>query len=185
MDRGEYSLSACWSRQMTPTIKSRLVWDSGNVCFKTFWLSFQTKYRKLKMLHDGVTLSTVTYPFSFKVECDVPVNVRSISIYETYNAGAVVKVSLRDPDGNWIPVWTGDAQNIKASRIFQPPLQVQVCLWDHFHYSGNSWKIMLYLQWWQMLFNRIVIKFEYNAMQKWPFKILPGYGKGLLWVPTA
>ena len=78
--------------------------------------------------------------FSFKVECDIPVNVRSISIYETYNAGAIVKVSLRDPAGNWIPVWKGGAQNIKASRIFQPPLQVQGYIRDHFHHSSNSWK---------------------------------------------
>ena len=76
--------------------------------------------------------------FSFKVECDIPVNIRSISIYETYHAGAVVKVSLRDPDGDWIPVWTGDAQNIQRSRIFQPPLQVQGYLREHYHHPSNN-----------------------------------------------
>ena len=61
----------------------------------------------------------------FQVGLNEIVNVQSISIYETYHAGAVVKVSLRDPHGNWVPVWRGQAQNIQQSRIFQPPLQVQ------------------------------------------------------------
>ena len=60
-----------------------------------------------------------------QVEFNVPVNVESISIYETYHAGAVVKVSLRHPSGAWVPVWTGNAQNIGSSRKFQPQLQVQ------------------------------------------------------------
>lgn len=59
-----------------------------------------------------------------QVEFDAYVNAESISIYETFHAGAVVKVSLRDPSGNWVPVWTGDAQNIEESRVFQPPLAV-------------------------------------------------------------
>ena len=81
---------------------------------------------KHNKIANSTGLVTEQVYLSLKVEFDTAVNVHSISIYETYHAGAVVKVSLRDPDGIWVPVWTGDAEEIEESRIFQPPLQVHV-----------------------------------------------------------
>ena len=52
-------------------------------------------------------------------------NVKSISIYETFHAGAVTKVSLKNPAGEWIEVYSGVASDVTVSRIFKPTLQVR------------------------------------------------------------
>ena len=52
--------------------------------------------------------------------------IKEMDIYETYNAGAVVKVELKSPSGEWVIVFRADmAEHITNSRIFSPPLQVR------------------------------------------------------------
>ena len=47
-----------------------------------------------------------------------------LHIYETYNGGAIYKVSVRDPEGEWHKIWAGTPHHVTQSRIFKPPLQV-------------------------------------------------------------
>ena len=53
-----------------------------------------------------------------------PLNVKSISILETYHAGAVTKVSLKNPSGQWDEVYSCDASDITRAQIFEPTLKV-------------------------------------------------------------
>ena len=53
-----------------------------------------------------------------------PLNVKSISIFETYHAGAVTKVSLKNPCGQLDEVYSGDASDIARAQIFEPTLKV-------------------------------------------------------------
>ncbi|UJR28827.1 hypothetical protein I4U23_010051 [Adineta vaga] len=58
------------------------------------------------------------------VEFAQAVNPEQIDIYETYNAGAVVKVSVRNGafNGEWQTVWEVDAPHVEThSRIFSVP----------------------------------------------------------------
>ena len=64
------------------------------------------------------------YPTT-KVSFEKALNVKSISIYETFHGGAVTKVSLKNPAGEWIEVYSGVANDITESRIFKPTLQVR------------------------------------------------------------
>ena len=59
-----------------------------------------------------------------KVAYETPVNVKSIAIFETYHAGAVTKVSLKNPSGQWEEVYSGSASDIKRARAFKPTLKV-------------------------------------------------------------
>ena len=59
-----------------------------------------------------------------KVAYETPVNVKSIAIFETYHAGAVTKVSLKNPSGQWEEVYSGSASVIKRARAFKPTLKV-------------------------------------------------------------
>ena len=47
-----------------------------------------------------------------------------LHIYETYNGGAIYKVSVRDSEGEWHKIWAGTPHHVTQSRIFKPPLQV-------------------------------------------------------------
>lgn len=51
---------------------------------------------------------------------DLPAPINSVSIYETFNPGAVSKVSVRNPNtGLWVEVWSGPAAPAPAAaRIF-------------------------------------------------------------------
>ena len=59
-----------------------------------------------------------------KVAYETPVNVKAIAIFETYHAGAVTKVSLKNPSGQWKEVYSGAASDIKRARAFKPTLKV-------------------------------------------------------------
>ena len=54
--------------------------------------------------------------------------IESIEIYETLNAGAVVRVSACRPDSeDWVTLWQATdlaPQHIQSSRCFSPPLAV-------------------------------------------------------------
>lgn len=62
------------------------------------------------------------------VEYDHAVHPEQIEIYETYNPGAVMRVSARNGnDAEWITVWETDRPHVEAqSRIFSVPFQNQV-----------------------------------------------------------
>ncbi|KAL5017801.1 hypothetical protein ScPMuIL_003523 [Solemya velum] len=46
--------------------------------------------------------------------------IKSIHIYETYNAGGVHRVSAKRPDGSWQTLWSGAPTALQQSRIFSP-----------------------------------------------------------------
>lgn len=56
------------------------------------------------------------------------VYVTRINVYETYHAGGIVAIKLRNKQlgGTWVSVWeapNGQARNIEMSRIFSPELE--------------------------------------------------------------
>ena len=55
----------------------------------------------------------------------VAVYVASVAIYETHSAGALRRVRLLDPNGNWDTVWeertTSEILNV-SSRVYSPPV---------------------------------------------------------------
>ena len=56
-----------------------------------------------------------------------PVYVTRVNIYETFHAGGVISIKLRNTQLNtWVTVWTApnnEASNIESSRIFSPELE--------------------------------------------------------------
>eukprot|EP00300_Choanocystis_sp_HF-7_P034355 c4704_g1_i1.p1 GENE.c4704_g1_i1~~c4704_g1_i1.p1 ORF type:complete len:427 (-),score=91.12 c4704_g1_i1:82-1362(-) len=60
-----------------------------------------------------------------EVEFERSIKIKQISIFETYNPGAVVRVSFKSPSGSWRIVYEGvQTQTLQrpVSRIFSPPL---------------------------------------------------------------
>lgn len=62
------------------------------------------------------------------IELEFPQDVyaTNINIYETYHAGAIVNIKLKNKLANsWVSVWQSavGAINIESSRIFSPDLQ--------------------------------------------------------------
>ena len=48
-----------------------------------------------------------------------------INIFETYNAGAVVRIAAKDPQNQWVDVYNvTHAHLIRKSRKFSPKLKV-------------------------------------------------------------
>lgn len=62
----------------------------------------------------------------FQVEFADDLYFTGIEIYETLNAGAVIRISAWDPSNNkWITIWETNApQLIQHSRCFSPPITV-------------------------------------------------------------
>jgi len=62
------------------------------------------------------------------VEFSAPLYIESVEIYETLNAGAVVRVSACRPGSHdWVTLWQAAdlvPQLILSSRCFSPPLAV-------------------------------------------------------------
>lgn len=53
--------------------------------------------------------------------------VTSVNIYETLNAGAVVRISAKSPNDQWIEIfWTPHALHIKRARKFSPRIKVSL-----------------------------------------------------------
>lgn len=51
--------------------------------------------------------------------------VTSVNIYETLNAGAVVRISAKSPNDQWVEIfWTPQALHIKRARKFSPRIKV-------------------------------------------------------------
>lgn len=51
--------------------------------------------------------------------------VTSVNIYETLNAGAVVRISAKSPNDQWVEIfWTTQALHIKRARKFSPRIKV-------------------------------------------------------------
>lgn len=51
--------------------------------------------------------------------------VTSVNIYETLNAGAVVRISAKSPNDQWVEIfWTPQALHIKRARKFSPRIRV-------------------------------------------------------------
>ena len=49
--------------------------------------------------------------------------IKHLDIYETFNAGCVIKIMGRDPDGSWQTLWNATSvEVIERSRIFSPTL---------------------------------------------------------------
>ena len=46
----------------------------------------------------------------------------AIEVYETYNSGAVHRISALNSENEWIVIWGGQPARIESSRIFKPPL---------------------------------------------------------------
>jgi hypothetical protein len=68
-----------------------------------------------------------TSPHFIELEFPIEIFVKKINIYETYHAGGVVAIKLKEKYANrWITVWqsTVGAINIESSRIFSPELIV-------------------------------------------------------------
>ena len=57
------------------------------------------------------------------MEFDNPVYINAIHIYETYNSGAVYRISALNKPSSWIDIWTGTPTRISSSRIFKPQVQ--------------------------------------------------------------
>jgi hypothetical protein len=69
-----------------------------------------------------------------QVEFEEKVYVDKIDIYETLNAGAVVKVSALNGDGQWVPLWQVDRPTlIQSSRIFSPTIEVITAFMFYVH----------------------------------------------------
>lgn len=59
----------------------------------------------------------------------VPVFLTKIEIYETFNPGAVVKISVKNSsqkNKSWVTVYQGSQQTAHNSRIFTPTLDLKV-----------------------------------------------------------
>lgn len=53
--------------------------------------------------------------------------VTSVNIYETLNAGAVVRISAKSPNDQWMEIfWTPHALHIKRARKFSPRIKVSL-----------------------------------------------------------
>lgn len=51
--------------------------------------------------------------------------VTSVNIYETLNAGAVVRILAKSPNDQWVEIfWTTQALHIKRARKFSPRIKV-------------------------------------------------------------
>ena len=48
--------------------------------------------------------------------------ITGLKIYETLNAGAVHRISVLNPQGSYVVIWTGQKHRIQSSRIFTPTL---------------------------------------------------------------
>jgi len=51
------------------------------------------------------------------VKYDIPVIPTRIKVYETYNPGALVKVSGKDPSDNWVILWSGARQTNSGKAV--------------------------------------------------------------------
>jgi hypothetical protein len=50
--------------------------------------------------------------------------ITKLNIYETFHAGAVIRIKLKNRFNIWETVWeTSNAQNLETSRIFSPVLR--------------------------------------------------------------
>jgi len=59
-----------------------------------------------------------------ELEFQEAVLISSIEIYETFNAGAVRRLSALNDRNEWVVIWSGQASPIKSSRIFKPSLNL-------------------------------------------------------------
>lgn len=71
-------------------------------------------------------LNLLNQTLLFQVEFADDLYFTGIEIYETLNAGAVIRISAWDPSNNkWITLWeTLAPQLIQHSRCFSPPIAV-------------------------------------------------------------
>jgi hypothetical protein len=86
------------------------------------WIEARTSCVFLFLSHNIL----IFYLSSFQVEFAESLMITGIDIYETYHAGAVVKIAAKKlPLEEWRTIWqTNHAQVLDSSRIFSPPLNV-------------------------------------------------------------
>lgn len=72
----------------------------------------------------------ISNKFGFVLQIKFPrkIFVTSVNIYETLNAGAVVRISAKSPNNYWVEIfWTPKALYIKRARKFSPRIKVFFC----------------------------------------------------------
>ena len=68
----------------------------------------------------------------FQVEFAKDVFPEKIEIFETFNAGAVQKIQVMQPDNKWYTAWeTATVQRMEMKRTFSP--NISVCMDRHIY----------------------------------------------------
>ena len=71
---------------------------------------------------------------SFQLEFSQEIYIKNISIYETYNSGAVTNISVWNTQAQAYQfVYQGEAEALTYSRIFSPQIDVSLRMQYKFH----------------------------------------------------
>ena len=58
----------------------------------------------------------------FQLEFGNAVFISEVHIYETFNGGAVKRISALNKPDTWVDIWSGQPTHVTSSRIFKPSL---------------------------------------------------------------
>lgn len=90
-----------------------------------FWsvLILLCAFLRWGMMAEGENFKSVGFVPQMKFPRKIYVT--SVNIYETLNAGAVVRISAKSPNDQWMEIfWTPQALHIKRARKFSPRIKV-------------------------------------------------------------
>ena len=125
----------------------------------------------------------ITEPLRLQIMIEKSVKISSIDIYETFHGGAVTCIKLKNPDGNWVSVFSASPADFTSSRIFKPNLKVrsvQYTVTPHsihaYHITGNS-TFGKHLVW---INNKGITKAPHFWSLGWELSCMPITG----WFPT-
>ncbi|KAK3102862.1 hypothetical protein FSP39_014503 [Pinctada imbricata] len=110
-----------------------IAYNHTYICYKGvlfrcvyFWRFHEAREcsQKLDTLANIQIYGIKSVEYLFQVGYAERLQIETIAIYETYNAGAVKKIESLNPSGQWEIIWsTQQVRLITSSRIFSPNIQ--------------------------------------------------------------